>query len=371
MTVRRLAALVAALVLLPAAAAQARPPVLISTSGEAVGIAVDAAGTAHIAFNATNYPSEQGEPLMYCAWPAHANGCTPQPLLIDGQNPAAQPPLIATSVPPGQLAIVSSRDTIDVIRSADNGATWSAPAPIGTGRWFGGSIGPNGQLALSFRDVDYIEFYERSLLGSAADTATADLNHGYGVESVTGFAGGIPVLVSQGETGMAVSSWSGLGDIHDPATWLGPYKIARPYGFDLASGPRGLWLVYAVITSSADYKIYARRFNAATHRFGPRHRIPGVSPINGLGLDQSTKGRMVVAWYDDVRDRIMASASKTGAHWTRAKVLATGVSLPANVRVGLGPNGRGLVVWDDNGDNKIKGVRVDASQMLKKKKKHR
>src|SRR3954470_13428814 len=133
MTVRRLAALVAALVLLPAAAAQARPPVLISTSGEAVGIAVDAAGTAHIAFNATNYPIEQGEPLMYCAWPAHANGCTPRPILIDGGNPAAQPPLIQTSVPPGGLSIVSSRENIDVVRSIDNGATWGAPASIGTG----------------------------------------------------------------------------------------------------------------------------------------------------------------------------------------------------------------------------------------------
>jgi hypothetical protein len=367
MTVRRLAALVAALVLLPAAAAQARPPVLISTSGEAVGIAVDANGTAHIAFNATGFPSEQGEPLFYCAWPAHANGCTPRLILNDGGNPAAQPPLIATSVPPGQLAIVTSREDIDVIRSVDNGATWSAPASIGSGRWFGGSIGPGGQLALSFRDVDYIEFYARSLVGSPDDAATADLNHGYGVESATGFAGGIPVLVSQGETGMAVASWSGQGDIHDPATWFGPFKIARPYGFDLAGGPRGLWLVYAVITSTADYKIYARRFNVATHRFGPRHRIPGVTPINGLGLGQSTKGRMVVAWYDDVRDRILASASKTGAHWTRAKVLATGVSLPSDIQVGLGPNGRGLVVWGDNGDNKIKGVRVDASQMLKKK----
>jgi hypothetical protein len=371
MTVRRLAALVAALVLLPAAAAQARPPVLISTSGEAVGIAVDAAGTAHIAFNATDYPAEQGEPLFYCAWPAHANGCTPRPILIDGGFPAAQPPLIVTSTPPGQLAIVTSRDNIDVVRSADNGATWTSPASIGTGRWFGGSIGPNGQLALSFRDVDYIEFYERSLAGTPDDTATADLNHGYGVESVTGFAGGIPVLVSKGETGTAVSSWSGQGDIHDPATWLGPYRINKTSDFDVTSGPGGLWLVYSALTSTADYRVYARRFNLKTRRFGPRHRIPGVTQVLGLGAGQSTKGRMVIAWYDDIRDRILASASKTGGHWTRAKVLATGVSLPAHIRVGLGPNGRGLVVWDDNGDNRIKGVRVDASQMLKHNKRHR
>jgi hypothetical protein len=366
MTVRRVAAVVAAAVLLPAAAAQARPPVLLSTSGEAVGIAVDAKGTAHIAFNETGNP-DRGEPLMYCAWAGHANRCTPREILADGEDPAAQPPLIQTGPAPGQVTIVSSRDSIDVLRSADGGATWSGPASVGTGRWFGGAIGPAGQLALSFRDVGYIEFYERSLLGSPEDSATADLNHGYGVDSVTGFAGDIPVLVSAGEVGTAVSSWSGQGDIHDPATWIGPFKLGRPSDYDVASGPRGLWLLSSVLTANGDYKIYARRFNVKTHRFGPRHRIPGLTQVLGLGVGQSARGRMVVAWYDDIHDRIEASASKTGAHWTGPRVLATGVTLPADVRVGLGPNGRGLVVWDDNGDEKVKGVRVDASRLLKRR----
>jgi hypothetical protein len=178
------------------------------------------------------------------------------------------------------------------------------------------------------------------------------------------------VLVSKGETGTAVSSWSGLGDIHDPASWIGPYKLSKNSDFAVAGGPRGLWLLYTVLTPN-DYKIYARRFDVKTRRFGPRHRIPGFTQVLGLGVGQSTKGRMVVAWFDDIRDRILASASKTGGHWTRPKVLATGVSLPANVRDGLGPNGRGLVVWDDNGDNRIKGVRVDAAQMLKQAKRHK
>jgi hypothetical protein len=367
MTARCLAALVAALVLLPAAAAQARPPVLISTSGEAVGIAVDAKGTAHIAFNNPNIGGI-GEPLMYCAWPGHAKRCTPRPILADDQSPEAQPPLIALG-PPGQLAIVTSRHDIDVIRSADNGATWSAPASVGTGRWFGGSIGPQGQLALSFPNLGYVEFYERSLAGSPADTATADLNHGHSSNTVTGFSGNIPVLVSGGaHFHTAVSSWSGQGDIHDPATWIGPFNFADTPDFDVASGPRGLWVAYTAITHTAEYKIYARHFSPKTHRFGARHCIPGLHQVLGMGIGQSSKGRMVVAWYDDIADRIDASASRDGVHWTRAKVLATGVTLPQDVRVGLGPKGRGLVVWDDNGDNKIKAVRVDASKMLKKHK---
>jgi len=178
-----------------AAPAQARPPVLLSTAGESVNVAVDPQGTAHIAFSARNYPSEQGEPLMYCAWPRSAKTCTPRPIVIDGGFPEAQPPLIQTGPAPGQVTIVSSRDSIDVIRSADGGANWSAPVSVGKGRWFGGSIGPNGQLALSFRNLGYVEFYERSLTGSPDDSAEADLNHGHAINSVTGFAGSIPVTL--------------------------------------------------------------------------------------------------------------------------------------------------------------------------------
>jgi hypothetical protein len=370
MMLGRLATAVAALVLASATAAQARPPVLITTSGEAVGIAVDAQGTAHIAYNDRN-PGGAGEPLMYCAWPKTAKTCTPRPILVDNDSPLAQPPLIQAGPAPGQLTIVSSRDNIDVIRSADGGASWSAPASIGTGRWFGGAFGPGGQLALSFPNLGYVEYYQRSLAGSPADTATADLNHGHSVNAVTGFSGSAPVLVSGGTTiRTAVSSWSGQGDIHDPVSWLGPYNVAPTSYFDLAGGRSGLWLAYQQSTRSAGDRIYARRFNARTHRFGPRHAIPfgrlGLPPVIGLGIGQDADGRMVIAWYNAVRDRIEVSASKTGSRWTRASVLATGVTLPGDIRVGLGPDGRGLVVWDDNGDNKIKAVKIDARALLKR-----
>jgi hypothetical protein len=371
MTVRRLLTGLVAALLVGAAPAQAKPPVLLYTDGEAVNVAVDAQGTAHVAFNKFN-EGGIGEPLMHCAWPlATARTCTPQPILVDDQSPEAQPPLIQTGPARGQLTIVSARDNVDVIRSGDGGTTWSAPVSVGTGRWFGGSIGPSGQLALSFRNLGYIEFYGRSLTGSPADTATADLNHGHAINSVTGFAGNTPVLVSGASLPhIAVSSWSGQGDIHDPATWLGPFNVADSNYFDLAGGRRGLWLAYQTPTRSSYDRIYARRFDLKTRRFGPRHAIRfgrlGLTDMIGLGLGQGPDGRMVVAWYDDDHDRIDVSASRTGGHWTPAKVVATGVTLPMDIQVGLGPKGRGLVVWDDNGDEKIKAVKIDAAKLLRR-----
>jgi hypothetical protein len=363
----------AALVLgVAAAPAQARPPVLLTTAGEAPNVAVDAQGTAHIAYNATDYPAEQGEPLMYCAWARSAKTCTPRPILVDGRSAAAQPPLIQAGPAPGQLTLVSARTPdVGVLSSADGGATWTAPVSVGRGRWFGGSIGPGGQLALSFENLGYIEFYERSLTGSPDETAEADLNHGFSSNSVTGFAGGLPVLVSGASLPhIAVSSWSGQGDIHDPATWIGPFKIADSNFFDLAGGRRGLWLAYQTPTHTGDDRIYARRFNTKTRRFGPRHAVRfgrlGLDSIINLGLGQGPDGRMVVAWFDTDHDRIDVSASRTGGHWTPAKVVATGVTLPSQIHVGLGARGRGVVVWDDNGDDKVKAVKIDAAALLKR-----
>ena len=55
--------------------------------------------------------------------------------------------------------------------------------------------------------------------------------------SSVGFADTRPVFVSgAARPGIAVSSWTGQGDVHDPLTWTGPFKIAESNDFQLA-GP--------------------------------------------------------------------------------------------------------------------------------------
>ena len=371
MTARRLAAVAAFALLVPVATAHARP-VVITTTGEAVNVTADARGTVHIAYNDRNEHGI-GEPLMYCAWPRGAKHCTPpRAILTDDESPLAQPPLLKAGPAPGQLAIASARDSIDVVRSANGGATWSGPVSVGKGRWFGGSIGPAGQLALSFPNLDYVEYYARSLAGSPASTGLAHLNQNHSANAVTGWAGNTPVLVSGGgNIHTAVSSWSGHGNIQDPATWIGPFRTADTPDFDLATGKSGLWLVYTALTHTGDNRIYARRFSLKTRHFGRRHAIPfgrlGLPDVVNIGLGQAANGRLVAAWYDSPDDRIEISASRNGKHWTRARVLSRRVTLPFNIRVGLGPSGRGLVVWDDNGDHKIKAAKVSAPALLRRR----
>jgi hypothetical protein len=346
-------------------AAQAARPIYVG-AGSDPGVAVDAAGTAHVAYNA-DFASDVGEPLMYCSWPRGARRCTPRPIVSDGESPSAQPALVRAGPAPGDVTIVSAREGIQVFRSADGGATFAPPLVIGTGRGFDGAFGPGDQLALSFRNLGFIEYYHRSLAGPPDAGGQVDLNKGHAISSQVGFAGGRPVLVSGARVPkIAVSSWTGQGDVHDPATWAGPFNIATSNYFALASGPRGLFLAHESPAGSED-RMVVRKFTG--QRFGRAHRVParrlGLAGIINVALAQDTAGRMVAAWYSSPRNRIEASASRTGRSWSQARVLATGVELPSDIEIGLGPDGRGLVVWDENSADRIHAVRVSAPALLR------
>src|SRR5918999_2266105 len=107
------------LLAVPASAHGARPAVV--GAGGDPGVAIDAVGTAHIAYNADLGSSPDGQPLMYCAWPRGARRCTPRPILTDGDSPFAQPALVRTGPAPGEVTIVSPR----VIRSQNINAIGS------------------------------------------------------------------------------------------------------------------------------------------------------------------------------------------------------------------------------------------------------
>ncbi len=329
-------------------------------SGEAPGVAIDATGVAHVAFNGD---SPGGQPIMYCSVPKGSRKCTPRPILDDGESAEAQPALVATGPAPNEVWVTSVRrlNTIVYLHSLDNGATWSGPVAIGQGRYFDGAFGPGGQLALTFRN----EFRLRALTTPPDDVRASPTSTrtGRSAIAVVGWFQNRPVVVTGGASpGFAVSSWSGTGDIHDPATWFGPYKIGSSNSFALAGGPRGLWLLQEQELHDATARMEVRHFNG--RKFGPAHRISagrlGTTPVIGDGLAQSSGGRMAAVWYADVRNRFEYSVSKSGKRWTPARVLATGVSLPFYVKVALGPDGRGVVVWDENGGGDVNVVRISA-----------
>ena len=66
----------------------------------------------------------------------------------------------------------------------------------------------------------------------------------------------------------------------------------------------------------------------------------------GTAIAQDAKGRLAVAWYDSRGDRIRVAASRDGRRWSRARTLGRSAGIPSTLSIGLGPDGRGLVVTD-------------------------
>jgi hypothetical protein len=72
--------------------------------------------------------------------------------------------------------------------------------------------------------------------------------------------------------GLNSRAWNAQGDVHDPATWSAPRRIAQSNGFALPDGPRGLWLVYADFNHGGRNPVLARK--RAGEKFCRGHRVP-------------------------------------------------------------------------------------------------
>jgi hypothetical protein len=68
--------------------------------------------------------------------------------------------------------------------------------------------------------------------------------------------------------------------------------------------------------------------------------------VIGTAIAQDAKGRLAVAWYDSRDARIRVAASRNGRRWSRPRTLGRTAGIPSTMAVGLGRNGRGLVVTD-------------------------
>ena len=125
------------------------------------------------------------------------------------------------------------------------------------------------------------------------ETRTVDLNPGFGSFQAVGFADGRPVYVSGGRAPRtAVSAWKGSGDIFDRSTWAHRRGPAMVY-YDLATGPRGLWLVHER-RRGLDDDVVVRRWQRG--RFGPARAIPrSAGNVIGTAIAQDAQGRLAVA----------------------------------------------------------------------------
>jgi hypothetical protein len=317
------------------ATASARLTALPGT-GETPTIEVSPDGTALVAWY-LRHPG--GEAIALCRIPRATAAC-PAPQILDatqGATSGVQPPVLR--IDGASVWLVAARRDVVSMFSADGGATFGPMVPISSDTYFTGAIGADGTVALGDGPT-----FMASRVGGPFDARSVELNPGFGSFEAVGFARGRPVYVSGGRAPRtAVSSWKGLGDIFDRSTWTHRRGPAMVY-YDLDDGPRGLWLVHER-RGGLDDHVVVRRWRKG--RFGRAHAIPrSAGNVIGTAIAQDARGRLAVAWYDSRGNRIRVAASRNGRRWSRPRTLGRSAGIPSTMSIGLGPDGRGLVVTD-------------------------
>jgi hypothetical protein len=165
------------------------------------------------------------------------------------------------------------------------------------------------------------------------------------------------------ETELYFRRWTGAGSYNDAANWAPARLVARGDGTRLASGPRGIYLMYhdprpqGATVETSNY--WVRRYDPAANAFGSPTRVSRSTRgrLNDVGGDfmQDAGGNLHAVFTGrepgspkEVRRRV----SRDGVTWDRIRVLATHgarLSFSGELRVGAARDGGGAVVTRGSG----------------------
>jgi hypothetical protein len=284
--------LAAALLVAPAGAAT---PVDLGR-GATPDVAVDAAGTAHVVFQAGG----QGPlPVDYCQIPRGATTCAIRTRLPLAPTQGRPRILVRAD---GLLIVAASRN-IDaswptyVLTSADGGAVWSAPVVTGTA-WYdidAIELTPDGQAldTVHVGSVTGHEFQRVPLAGPAEARVVQLEGSQWAANPALAQVGGTTVYLRDAYDGRTLRqrTFAG-GDLYAGAAWP-QRRVGRQEAMpDTASGPRGTWL--ATRGRQIPRRVRLRRLGADGP--GPARAITGPAGVRRLRIAQDGRGRLHVTW---------------------------------------------------------------------------
>lgn len=365
-------ALCLALSLFPAAAASAAIYDLSGdTNAERPDIAVGADGTAHVAWNlSAGIPND--DQLIYCRVPRGARACDLTRTISLRGTDFDGPQVVLTRS--GEIVVASRRccfpgAPVFAVTSSDGGASFGPPVKLAdefsAGAEWEAALGPGDfSLALSGGNSgpDYASIWRAAPLDGAdpaAKAALAPFPKAYFTS--TGFpAPTTPIAAYSDLEDVYLRRWSGAGDYNDAGTWLPEQHVVHGGEPKLASGARGVYLIYR--GANPPYQYFVRRFDGTGFPGGRRNqrlvsdRRSGQSAIfrdffeDEAGVlhavfRQRSKGGV---W--GLRHRVSVDGNRSWAIETLAAGRAANELF--NLRVGAGPRG-GAVVGDHNGEGPV------------------
>lgn len=329
--------------------------------GEQPGLAVDAAGTAYIAWNG---PSSS---LQFCRLPRGATAC-------DNQHPIAA---AGASIRRPFVVVSGSRVVVAQYRyplqngepgrglyaftSDDRGANFGPAAQVGTLDLYDAVAGPGDTLSGVTDSSAQGGAFQNAPLGGGSATDIAQLwggDHPYGatvglVDAATPLA-----IFADGSGAAQFRRYGGSGSLNDAANWTPPADIGSVSYPHLAGGPTGLFL----LTTNPDNTLVSRKWDGTN--FGAAVAISAGVNAPSMHAFEDAGGRLHVVFQRggaQGRDLIHA-VSDDGQTWRSGTAVTTPEAQDSfiDTRVATAPDHVGVAVWKGTPASGVGEIRVAA-----------
>jgi hypothetical protein len=333
--------LAACLVAPPSAGAFAVGP------GAQPGVAVDAAGTAYIAWHGAGNPAT----LEFCRLPRGANACESRHSIAAPGNTISRAFVVVSGA---RVVVVQHRYGGDVpsfrrlyaFTSTDRGDTFGAGQIVGSVDFNEAVAGPGDTLS-GVPNADQIggAFQNVPLDGSAGSPDIyAQLwggDHPY--NGTVGLVDAATPLVAfqDGSGNTQFRRYAGSGSVNDAGNWTPPIDIGVIGTPKLAGGPTGLFLLGT--TGAFPYSAFVRKWNGTTFDAPVTVAKDIEAPVH---LFEDAGGRLHAVFS---RGRgpisLVHAVSDDGSVWRSETVVTQSDGGVGDSRIATAPDHIGVIVW--------------------------
>jgi hypothetical protein len=354
-----LAATLAVWQLAPAGAGAATP--LTIGSGHKPGVAVDAAGTAYIAWYG---PESNITSLNFCRLPRGASACDVSTTIAAPGTTLSRP---FVTVDGATVRVVSYRygltgarfDEIWQFTSADGGTTFDAGHAIGVVPFDEAVRGPGATLTVATNAFfEGLVAQNVPLDGSTAGESRAVLSSDHPYNGTVGLVdANTPLAVFvDGSSNAQFRRYIGAGSLNDPAAWTPAADIGYADYPRLAGGPSGLFLM----SGTPQNALTVRKYTGTTFTAGTR--IADIGDDAQAHLTEDPGGRLHALF-----GRIGAAGleldyatSDDGVRWQSGPLLTQPGTLSiGQLRAAAAPDHIGVAAWETASDSSSQ-IRVAA-----------
>ena len=314
---------------------------LVLGPGDQPSVAVDAAGTAYIAWNG---PEVNQHAPHYCRLPRGASACDVALTLptVGGTDTTTRPHV---SLVGGRVSVLVHRfgeaTGLTQYSSTDGGVTFSFRAAGGNVPISEAADGPGDSVSIVTSADGRGGLFINAPLAGAAPTGFATLDGARPYYGSVGMDGANPVVTFSTASGVAAwRRYSGPGGFNDAASWSAPTELGAVDYPRMASGAPGLFL----LAGDAAGTMSVRRWTGAGFS-APVAIGPGDASESHLSVDAGGRLHAVYPRLDAQGYHLQHSVSDDGASWQSGSALVQTDDEEGGLRVAAAADHVGVAVW--------------------------